>query len=106
MKSVLETRKTPEGMTRRRYEREGLPRLTTYEVPGSVLKDIGMKRVKEAMATWHRGEQMRRRAERTHMLISEGIKPLAIAHDLNVTEDNILRIRRRIRASGKIWDAK
>lgn len=94
MKSVLETRKTPDGLIRRRYEREGQQRLTTYEIPAAVLKSIGMKRVVEQMAAWERGEAQRKRTAEIDSLVKEGIKPTAIAHQLGVT-DQAVRMRRK-----------
>lgn len=95
VKSVLETRKTPDGMIRRRYERDGLPRLTTYEVPASVIRAIGRKRVAEQMEAWQRGEKQRVRTAGIDRLVMDGVKPAAIAHEFGVTEQAV-RNRRKI----------
>lgn len=103
-KSVIETRTTKDGMTRRRYERDGLPRLTTYEVPETVMRSVGFKSVREYMAAWNRAEVLRLRGIEIGKRIADGIKPAAIAHEFGVTEQAV-RIRRKKLGLGKHLEA-
>ena len=91
----LETRTRADGLKRRRYARQGLPNLTTLEVPLSVLKALGMSRVEQALETHRRGEQARARAAvvRAAVLASAGVKAAAVAHELGVTEARVRQIR-------------
>lgn len=96
----LETRTDDLGIRRRRYERDDGTRLTTMEVPATVLKAIGMTRVREQMKTWHRGEQRRSRASTLReaviaRLLQPRAKPTAIANELGVTEQRVRQIRQQ-----------
>lgn len=70
------------------------------EVPATVLKAIGMTRVREQMKTWHRGEQRRSRASTLReaviaRLLQPRAKPTAIANELGVTEQRVRQIRQQ-----------
>ena len=69
----LETRKTAEGWTRRRYERDDGTRVTTLELPLTVIKNIGTGKLRAAAAKFNRGEAARQRAARVREAIAERI---------------------------------
>jgi hypothetical protein len=91
----LETRTRADGLKRRSYARQGLPNLTTLEVPLSVLRAIGMKRVMQALETHRRGEELRvlAAATRAAVLARSGWKAAAVAHELGITEARVRQIR-------------
>lgn len=91
---VIETRTVRVGMTRRRYQLPSGRRRTTYELPDSVLKAIGMKRVLKCLEQWQRAEAVRERRDLIVQRLASGEKPLAIAHDLGIAEQSVTRIRR------------
>lgn len=94
----LETRNRG-GIKYRRYLAEDGRVVRTYEVPATVLKVIGMKRVRDALETWQRGEDRRARQIRMRELLSQGVKPLAIADELGVTEQRVRQMRKAMTAS-------
>lgn len=94
----LETRNRG-GIKYRRYLAEDGRVVRTYEVPATVLKAIGMKRVRDALETWQRGEDRRARQIRMRELLAQGVKPLAIADELGVTEQRVRQIRKAMAAS-------
>ena len=96
----LETRTRADGIKSRRYEREDGRRITTLELPVTVLKGIGMKRVQEFMEIWQRGELQRTethaRRQRIEELLRERVKPTAIADEVGVTEQRVRQIRKEM----------
>jgi hypothetical protein len=96
----LETRTRTDGIKSRRYEREDGRRITTFELPVTVLKGIGMKRVQELMEIWRRGELQRTethaRRQRIEELLREGVKPTAIAHEVGCTDQRVRQIRKEM----------
>ena len=94
----LETRTRTDGIKSRRYELEDGRRITTLELPATVIRSIGMKRVQEFMETWQRGEKQRTnrntRRQRIEELLRERVKPLAIADEVGVTEARVRQIRK------------
>lgn len=96
----LETRMRPDGMRSRRYLMPDGRRITTLEVPATVLKALGIKRAKDAMETWQRGEKSRAEAharrQRIEDLLRSNVKPLAIAHEVGVTDARVRQIRKEI----------
>jgi hypothetical protein len=92
---VLETRRLRSGIKRRTYS-DGDRKVSTYELPSSVVKAIGMRRVEELLATWRRGEDARIKAAtlRKEVLARPGWKSTALAHHLNVTEARVRQIRK------------
>jgi hypothetical protein len=96
----LSTRTRPDGMKARRYELEDGTRITTLEIPVTVIKGVGMKKMQQQMATWQRGEKQRTethaRRKRIEELLRERIKPLAIAHEVGVTETRVRQIRKEM----------
>ncbi len=97
----LETRKTAEGWTRRRYERDDGTRVTTLELPLTVIKNIGTGKLRAAAAKFNRGEAARQRAARVREAIAERAdwKAVAVAHDLGVTEARVRQVRKEIATS-------
>lgn len=101
----LETRTRKDGIKSRRYELEDGRRITMFEVPATVLKAIGMKRVQEFMEIWQRGERQRNethsRRRRIVEMLEQNIKPTAIAHEVGVTEERVRQIRKEIKDGKK-----
>lgn len=93
----LETRKRS-GMKWRRYRTDDGRTVTTFELPTSVLSRFSKKQLAESLAAWERGEVQRARQVRMRDLITQGVKPTAIAHELGVTEE-------AVRAARKVQDA-
>jgi hypothetical protein len=91
----LETRTRADGLKRRRYARQGLPNLTTLEVPLTVLKAIGMEKIEAALETHRRGDRARAAAAATRaaVLARQGVKATAVAHELGITEARVRQIR-------------
>lgn len=87
-------------MKARRYELEDGRRFTTFELPSTVIRAIGTKRVQEFMDIWRRGEQRRTesraRRQRIEELLRERVKPTAIAHEVGVTEERVRQIRKEM----------
>lgn len=94
---VLSTRSTPYGFKRRRYQLADGRRITTYEVPYAILSHLGAARLREAAQKWQRGEcarsQAHARRQRVIALLAEGWKPIAIAHEVGITEQRVRQIR-------------
>lgn len=98
---VLSTRSTPYGFKRRRYQLADGRRITTYEVPYAILSHLGAARLREAAQKWQRGEcarsQAHARRQRVIALLAEGWKPIAIAHEVGITEQRVRQIRAKWR---------
>lgn len=95
----LETRETPDGLKRRRYEVEGVrERITTYEVPAQVLRAIGMSLVRQHVDAFYRGLEAREKAARLKDAVREreGWKATALAHELGITEARVRQIRKEL----------
>ena len=93
----IETR-TRHGIKYRRYEHQG-KRYTTVEVPVSVVKSIGTKRVNDAYAVWQRGQENREKSEQLRNAIIERLpgKPTAIAHELGCSETYVRMVRQQVK---------
>lgn len=96
----LSTRTTPNGLKRRRYLLDDGRRLTTYEVPASVLGAMGSKTLREAMAKFQRGEELRARAKQLRDFVANhpDWKPTAIANHMGCTEQRVRQIRKELQA--------
>lgn len=92
----LETRTRADGIKSRRYELDDGRRMTTFELPASVIKAIGVKKVQELMQTWQRGEASRARRQKIMEMLEQGIKPTAIAYELGCTDQRVRQIRKEI----------
>ena len=98
----LETRTDSMGAKRRRYEDTSGVRITTIEVPLSVLKSMGMARVRQQMAMWQRGQDRRAKARENREAVERLLnqprpKPTAIAHEVGITEARVRQIRAEIK---------
>lgn len=92
MTRCLETRRTPEGFKRRRYETDEGLRFSTIEVPLVVWKGlVGRRRVAARTEQWRRGQDMAARKARGLQLHAEGWKPEAIASEIRVTTRTVQR---------------
>lgn len=100
MVKCLETRVRPDGIKSRRYQLADGRRITMLELPATVIKGVGLKRVQEYMQIWLRGERVRAQAKARRRLIEsmlrQKIKPLAIAHEVGVTDARVRQIRKEI----------
>lgn len=94
---VLETRTDKLGIVYRRYT-DGKRRATTYELPATVVKGLGMKRVREAMAKWQRGEAVREKARHLRAFVAAhpDWKSTAIAYEMGVTDQRVRQIRKEL----------
>jgi DNA-binding NarL/FixJ family response regulator len=83
----------------RRYRTEDGQILTTYELPASVLRAVGMKNVLACLEAWHRGEVTRAaisaRDVVVRQMLAEGIKPAAIAHEVGLSDSRVRQIREK-----------
>ena len=93
----LETRTRADGIRTRRYQLEDGRRITTFELPSTVVKGVGLKKVQEFMQKWLHGEQQRSeshaRRQRIEDMLREKIKPAAIAAEVGCTEARVRQIR-------------
>lgn len=96
----LETR-TRDGMRWRRYRTDDGRTVTTYEVPTAVMSHFGKGNLAGLIAAYQRGEARRQRTQRMRQLILEGVKPLAIAHELGVTEQAVRMARKKLHSESK-----
>jgi hypothetical protein len=93
----LETRTRPDGIKRRRYRVSPGRTVTTFEIPETVARALGITRLKQAMAAHQRGEASRVRAEKIKEMIKSGWKPTAVAHEMGVTEARVRQIRDQLK---------
>lgn len=100
---VLSTRQGVHGTTVRRYELPDGRRVSTIELPMTIVGNVGRSTIATIMGKFHRGEERRRatqllRQRVEHMLGPDlSGKPTAIAHELGVTETRVRQIRAEIR---------
>lgn len=89
---VLSTR-IRNGLRYRRYDSNGI-RYSMVELPVSVVKSIGTKRVLAAYSTWQRGCTNRQRSAmlKEAILTRLGTKPTAIADELGCSEAYVRQI--------------
>ena len=95
----LSTRTRPDGVKLRRYERPGLPRITTVEVPVSVMRAVGgWKQLPERMEIFLRGDTARQRAAHVRATVAArpDWKSTALAHELGISEQRVRQIRREL----------
>jgi DNA-binding NarL/FixJ family response regulator len=91
----LETRRTPDGLRRRRYSTaDGARTFSTVEVPASVLYGITSRaRLRERLKAWSRRQEALDKRERALQLVDAGWKPVAVAHELGLAVRTIERWR-------------
>lgn len=94
----LETRRGKAGMTRRRYDTPAGP-VTTYEVPASVIRAVGMTRIVHFMGCFERGQAQRKRAAELRAAIASQPRATAtgLAAELGCTEARVRQIRAELR---------
>lgn len=89
---VLETRKTPDGFRRRRYEGADGVRFNTIEVPLPVWNSINKAgRAQQRAQEWLRARQREALRARAVALVESGWKPLAVAHELGAPVRSVQR---------------
>lgn len=94
----LETRRR-NGMKWRRYRTEEGASWTTYEVPIAVVSELGPKTLKESLERAQRKLERLNRNARALRMLSQGIKPLAVAVEVGLSESQVTRIRREAHGS-------
>lgn len=93
----LETRRTPEGFKRRRYQQDDGQRFTTIEVPAELwdwLNQQGRSRNRLAEILRERERETVRAAGRS--LLAKGWKPIAVAAQLRVSVRTAERWRKKV----------
>jgi hypothetical protein len=98
-KLKLENQVEP-GLVFRRYELPNGLMLETYEVPATVVRALGMGRIHDALDIWKRGQTRREKTSKLVVAITnrlqEGVKPLAIAHELGCSDTYVRMIRAQL----------
>lgn len=91
---VLETRTTPEGWKRRRYDADGR-RFSTIEIPAEVARAVGIGKLRDLTAAHKRGMAKHDRAAALRLAVAlrAGWKATAVAHELGITEARVRQIR-------------
>ena len=74
-------------------------RVRTVELPRAVVSAFSSRKLKDQIAAWERGEARRERRALLEQRIREGVKPTAIAHELEVTESYVRMVRKHILGS-------
>lgn len=93
---VIDSRKR--GSVRyRTYKLASGRRVQTVEIPRSVLRAFSVKAVAAQLAAWERGEARRERRDLIEQRVREGVKPAAVAHELDVSETYVRQVRDTIR---------
>ena len=87
----LETRRR-NGMKWRRYRTEDGAQWITYEVPTSVISLIGRRRLAEELERAERKLARLNRNAKALALLKAGVKPLAVAAELGISEAQARRI--------------
>lgn len=90
---VLEARMRDDGIRRRTYLTASGRKVLTYEVPATVINQLGRKGLAAAMAQWERIKARDARKDLICQRIREGVKPTAIAHEFGVTEQRVRQLR-------------
>jgi hypothetical protein len=88
------------GLIFRRYELPNGLMLETYEVPATVVRALGMGRIHDALDIWMRGQARREKTSKLVVAITnrlnEGVKPLAIAHELGCSDTYVRMVRAQL----------
>lgn len=93
----LETRRR-NGMKWRRYRAPDGHTFTTYELPSAVLLGVTtLARIAKRLEQWHRGQAAAARRAQAEAMLAEGVKPVAIAHELGLSPRTVERYRREAR---------
>lgn len=81
----------------RRYRTKEGACVETYEVPATVLRQIGPARLKHALAQAERTNERSRRNALIHTRLRDGWKPLAVASEFGLSEAMVRRIRSQMK---------
>ena len=88
----LETRITPEGYKRRRYESAGGLRHTTYEIPAEVWRALNRQgRGNDRAAAWQRARDRDSKQMQAKALVAAGKSRAFVAGLLNVSLRTVQR---------------
>jgi len=94
----LSTRTRHDGMKVRRYELDDGSRITTIEIPVTVIRGVGMKKVQQQIATWQRGEdkraESRMRRERIEQKTTHQAHPPPPPPEVGPTPPRVRQIRK------------
>ena len=91
----LETRATPDGFRRRRYQRDDGVRFTTIEVPLQVWTHLNkMGRGSNRAAQWERARAREAVRKQALQHLAAGWKAIASAHELGVPVRTVQRWRK------------
>jgi hypothetical protein len=91
----LETRTTPDGLVRRRYQAPSGVTFWTVEAPAPVWKGcVSKPRADARLSKWRQGLEVTSRRAEGKRLLAEGWKPAAVANHLGVTERAVTRWRK------------
>jgi DNA-binding CsgD family transcriptional regulator len=93
----LETRRRPDGLKVRRYRTDEGVTVRTIEIPIEVFRAvIRADRFDARVAAHKRAIETKTKRERALAMLAAGVKPVAIANDLGVTEKTVYKYRRSI----------
>ena len=96
--NVIESRPQADGTRIRKYRTAAGRTIRTIEVPLTVWRSsLNLQRFIDRMQSWHKGEKTRERQAVIKQRIAEGVKPLAIAHEVDIGVNEVHRIRRGVR---------
>lgn len=88
----LETRRTPEGFKRRRYERDDGQRFTTLEVPAELWAWLNNQgRGQNRLAEIQREQEREAVRAAGRALLAQGWKPLAVSSQLAIPVRTVQR---------------
>lgn len=93
----LEVRARPDGIKRRTYLLDSGRKVRTYEVPEQVLAELGKAKLTLALDRWRRVQERDARRDNIQQRIREGVKPTAIAHEFDITEQRVRQIRKSMK---------
>jgi DNA-binding NarL/FixJ family response regulator len=92
----LETRRRPDGLKVRRYRTDEGVTVRTIEIPIEVFRSIMNPDRLAARLTGRMAELARQtKKQRALAMLAAGVKPVAIANDLGVTEKTVYKYRRQ-----------
>lgn len=91
----LETRRRPDGLKVRRYRTDEGVTVRTIELPMEVFRSIVRSGKLDARVAAHkRAIETKTKRERALTMLRAGVKPVAIANDLGLTDRTVQRYRR------------
>lgn len=91
----LETRRRPDGLKVRRYRTDDGVTVRTIEIPIEVFRGLVPRDRLAARLAGRMAEVERQtKKQRALTMLRDGVKPVAIANDLGVTEKTVYKYRR------------